>query len=125
MNELDFGVRGNDGFCFCLCAWGIRPPDSFRHAFGVTPPSRRRFCLRRFAPENTFLDSRVRGNDEGGSLFFVVPVVFVVVTAFCSCLSPALRDQSFWKESGHRLNRIRPKRFFALKEPWRTACATG
>ncbi|MDR0576327.1 MAG: hypothetical protein LBI87_02025, partial [Candidatus Accumulibacter sp.] len=44
---------------------GIQPPDSFRHAFGAKPPSGRRLGLRRFVPESTFLDSRVRGNDGG------------------------------------------------------------
>jgi hypothetical protein len=43
-----------------------QPPNSFRHAFGVTPSPRGRLGLRRFAPEGTFLDSRVRGNDGWG-----------------------------------------------------------
>ncbi|MDR0577047.1 MAG: hypothetical protein LBI87_05830, partial [Candidatus Accumulibacter sp.] len=48
------------------CPWlgkRVQPPNSLRPAFGVIPFSEGRFCLRRFAPENTFLDSHFRGND--------------------------------------------------------------
>ncbi|MDR0577654.1 MAG: hypothetical protein LBI87_09015, partial [Candidatus Accumulibacter sp.] len=68
----------------------VQRPNSFRHAFGMTPPSSEIFGLRRFAPEGTFLDSRFRGND-GAFLVFVVSIVSVVVTVFRSCLCRAYR----------------------------------